>query len=587
MPFFSDTYLPPERGTYASVTDFRSHRAAWNTSNAPNFFCVRLVWNGVHINQLCDPMEHGGSNRTTGVVRMAIEEFWNDLKRAHWVDHATRAMTITVPLSANNAGVRSRVTFMFEFVSAGSVLPSYDVQTRVTRLASVEKTFSFNWIAFVFTIFFCALEVFEICVNGIDGYFNDMWNVMDWLNYSIFFIVWGTLLKYKAQLDDVPCMRLCQEVGYQDSWEVMSTIRDGKFYLSLCVCIQLLKIIKFTSALIPKMDLAPLVLKRALADLIFFGLVFLISMLAFSTMFYIQLGPFLVDYATQEAALIGLSRALFGDFDIDEIMDNSSGYMNTLLFIIYLFVAVFIMLSMFFAILGERQAELRDAQREDKHAVPEYGVFSVASEQFTEKVLLNMHKVGDSIRARREEKRKADLESERSKGSRDVDRIEMRQLALDAKLSDMAKAIGGLSSGLRVVSERLDDMRRQRGSSSGGSGRHESFSRGGEMAGRHDTHGRRPDRVTSKGERERDMQGGGRSGRGDPHQRGGTKSGGEQLRPKGPKLVNDERRASRSADRKASANGNGGNVRNVRSQSRDKLKGGADPDDVYGNGYEA
>ena len=165
----------------------------------------------MHINQLCDPMEPGGSNRTTGVVRMAIEEFWNDLKRAHWVDHATRAMTITVPFSANNAGVRSRVTFMFEFVSAGSVLPSYDVQTRVTRLASVEKTFSFNWIAFVFTIFFCALEVFEICVNGIGGYFNDMWNVMDWLNYSIFFIVWGTLLKYRAQLDDVPCMQLCQE----------------------------------------------------------------------------------------------------------------------------------------------------------------------------------------------------------------------------------------------------------------------------------------------------------------------------------------------------------------------------------------
>jgi len=260
--------------------------------------------------------------------------------------------------------------------------------------------------------------------------------------------------------------------------------------------------------------------------------------------------------------------------------------MNTLLFIIYLFVAVFIMLSMFFAILGERQAELRDAQREDKHAVPEYGVFSVASEQFTEKVLLNMHKVGDSIRARREEKRKADLESERSKGSRDVDRIEMRQLALDAKLSDMAKAIGGLSSGLRVVSERLDDMRRQGGSSSGGSGRHESFSRGGEMAGRHDTHGRRPDRVTSKGERERDMQGGGRSGRGDSHQR--SKPVGEQLREKGPKLANDERRASRSADRKASANGKGGNVRkDARSQSRDKPKAGADPDDIYGNGYEA
>jgi len=215
--------------------------------------------------------------------------------------------------------------------------------------------------------------------------------------------------------------------------------------------------------------------------------------------------------------------------------------------------------------------------------VPEYGVFSMAREQFTEKVLLNMHKVGDRIKEQREEDRKASIVSERSKGSRDVDRIEMRQLALDSKLSDMAKAIFGLSSGLRVVGERLDDMRRPGGSSSGGSGRHE----GAQGPGRHESFGRRrPDRVTSKGERERDMQGGGRSGRGDSHQR--SKPVGEQLREKGPKLANDERRASRSADREASANGNGGNVRkDARSQSRDKPKAGADPDDIYGNGYEA
>ena len=34
------------------------------------------------------------------------------------------------------------------------------------------------------------------------------------------------------------------------------------------------------------------------------------------------------------------------------------GYLNALLFLIYLFVAVFIMLSMFFAILGESQANV-------------------------------------------------------------------------------------------------------------------------------------------------------------------------------------------------------------------------------------
>ena len=54
------------------------------------------------------------------------------------------------------------------------------------------------------------------------------------------------------------------------------------------MCIQLLKIIKFASALVPKMALAPSVLARALPDLVLFGIVFLLSMVAFSTLFYVQ-----------------------------------------------------------------------------------------------------------------------------------------------------------------------------------------------------------------------------------------------------------------------------------------------------------
>ena len=44
-------------------------------------------------------------------------------------------------------------------------------------------------------------------------------------------------------------------MGYYDDWRVMATARTAKIYLSTCVCIQLLKIIKFTNVLIPKMGL--------------------------------------------------------------------------------------------------------------------------------------------------------------------------------------------------------------------------------------------------------------------------------------------------------------------------------------------
>ena len=97
--------------------------------------------------------------------------------------------------SSNYASVRSRVTFMFEFASTGAVLPSYDTQTRVEQDALLDNTSLFVWISFFFTLFFCLLEVIEMAGSGPISYFTDLWNVMDWVNYAIFFLVWTTTLK--------------------------------------------------------------------------------------------------------------------------------------------------------------------------------------------------------------------------------------------------------------------------------------------------------------------------------------------------------------------------------------------------------
>ena len=74
----------------------------------PRYFCVRLSFNGAWIHQLCDPND--GDGRTTGVVRAATEELWNDLKRAHFIDIATRAVTrggVTADTTALTGGNES------------------------------------------------------------------------------------------------------------------------------------------------------------------------------------------------------------------------------------------------------------------------------------------------------------------------------------------------------------------------------------------------------------------------------------------------------------------------------------------------
>ena len=48
---------------------------------------------------------------------------------AHFIDAQTRSVALTIGISSNYVGVRSRANLLFETVSTGSVLPSYDMET--------------------------------------------------------------------------------------------------------------------------------------------------------------------------------------------------------------------------------------------------------------------------------------------------------------------------------------------------------------------------------------------------------------------------------------------------------------------------
>lgn len=156
LPFFSDTWLPDERGLASEVTDFRLHRATRRNTRTPRYFCVRLCWDGAYLHQLCDPNDTDG--RTTGVVRAAVEEFWGDLRRAHWIDAATRSLVLTFTLSSNSMGVAARYRLIFEFPSSGYVLTSFDVTPFVMREGMLERTSYLLWAALGLTLVFCVLE---------------------------------------------------------------------------------------------------------------------------------------------------------------------------------------------------------------------------------------------------------------------------------------------------------------------------------------------------------------------------------------------------------------------------------------------
>ena len=384
IPFFSDTFLPEQRDLVEYITDYRDHYVNTTNGRTPKWYCVRLSQNGREARQLCDPTTRAdGTGQMTGVVRAAVEEMWNDLKRGHFVDSLTRTVVITLQLKSNHLGVRYRITLMFELTSLGTILPSYDVETRIMNdQANIDMMLYAN-ISLVTVLFFAFLELIEMMRSGIAEYASDLWNVMDWINFFFFFLTYMQIhaVSYSIANREQYCSSyMCTTLGYFDDWRLMKEYRMTKMYISLCVCIQLFKVIKFTSQLVPKMSLMTSVLRECVVDLAFFGLVFFNSVIAFSMMLYVQLGPVMEDYYDQIHSLISLFRALFGDFDIDEIMNNSSGYLNTILFLGYLFVAIFIMLSLFLAILAEAQGKVREmeAKKMLDPTFNEYGVVASA-----------------------------------------------------------------------------------------------------------------------------------------------------------------------------------------------------------------
>ena len=422
IPFFSDEFLEDETKEWTEdsksderLADYRMFSA--RHSDTPKFFCVRLAWSTDWVRQLCDPNDEfgrtsgavgspNGFGRTTGKVPDAIREFWANLQRARWIDPFTRMVTITMPLRNNNAAIRFRLSLMMQLTSQGAVVPSYDVESRFDAADPILIKVILT-ITLILVIYFILLEFRELKEEGPIDYFNNMWNLMarlapmtplavaqrthareahsscplaavavphagaqdtlepphvsqDWANFAIYFALYIEYQRLDFALNEFGCEKVCTRVGFHDPWKVMLATTNCKQLLAILTTIQWLKVIKYINGVVPKFALATSVLSHGLADLLMFFVFFCWSIISFSQLFFMQLGPYMEGYATLLRSMITLARALFGDFDMESVINISNGWLNAMFFIAYLFVAVFILLSIFLTILGEHQGYVRE-----------------------------------------------------------------------------------------------------------------------------------------------------------------------------------------------------------------------------------
>ena len=154
-------------------------------------------------------------------------------------------------------------------------------------------------------------------------------------------------------------------------------------------------------------------------------------------------------YHSTHGAYLTLVRGLFGDFDMEDLASKTGGDYAVVVMLIYLFIAVFILLSMFLAILGEAQAAVREAemmQREEGKAEQPYGVLGDAKDWIWSSV--------KKIRERRRKRKEGAEEEGDGEEEEDEDEDEPLDMALQTALLKMqAKLDSSLKqrmSGLEV-----------------------------------------------------------------------------------------------------------------------------------------
>jgi hypothetical protein len=413
VPFFSDEYLPEQNGPAREVIDFRLHSSTernWHRRRSgtgappPQLFqCVRSSLDGVNVRQLCDPntaltreqaladsvgdaavdgvwvwvgdVAHGTTaanatasstvggpgwvraypaGLTTGLVRREGYRFFEALKERHWLSTNTRLLLITMQLRSPNAGIRCQTNIFFEFPAVGGVLPSFDIITMPENDSDVTY---FATIVLVWVLFFCFIEAMELAALGIRRYWADPWNLLDLMNYALYFYTFA-LIQIAIGTDSQSPSAIATAVGFETHAPMFVAWSNARSGIALNICLLIMKILKFTNILIPRMSMLSEVIYIASDELFYFTITLAITIFAFGLLMYTYCGSKILRYSSLDHSLISLVRALFGDFDVDEIDDNSVDTVNSYIFLGYLFVAVFILLSMFLAILGEAQSQV-------------------------------------------------------------------------------------------------------------------------------------------------------------------------------------------------------------------------------------
>merc|ERR1711865_253582 len=270
--------------------------------------------------------------------------------------------------------------------------------------------FEIIFVLFVFWYLICELK--ECWSDGFCAYFSDGWNLLDMLNLIIFVIV--IFMRIYGMLEIERMNVNPGSKAYLNLQDVAFIIQQERNLNAINGVLCWFKVFKYLE-IFPKLAMLTNTLISARQDLILFLAVLMIVIIGFVLSFYLGFNSVLEDYSTMTHCLYTLLRQMFGDFDMDQLLEANFNVGFPLFGIYNVFVTI-ILSNIFVAIINtsydNARAEVDSGKVRDVASV----LFEAAKSRFND------------MRAQEErlQKAAADLITSDADGDGDLDPSEIK-----------------------------------------------------------------------------------------------------------------------------------------------------------------
>ena len=307
------------------------------------------------------------------------------LRKMNWIDRQTRAVFVEFSVYNPNIDLVMVSTFLFEFLSAGSIVSQARFDTLNLFSEIGEHFFSLKIMSeIIFLIFigyFMMCQLVAMFNQEYGEYFLNFWTLIEWcIILSGCISLFMLLVRINSAQEVLDFFKRTAGYGYMKLQKVNNCNQTLIFCLGLCAffgTIKLLKLFRFNSHAL----LVGLTLKCSLKELFSCSVAFFTIWIAFVQVMHFLFGSYLGGYSTLVTTMETAFQMMLGKFDSSEL-SKTSPILGPVIFSAYNVVILYFVLNIFVSVITETFDQVRGAARENptefdlfKHATRKLKMF--------------------------------------------------------------------------------------------------------------------------------------------------------------------------------------------------------------------